>query len=208
LGPDHGGNGWSRSRRIGAAALTLAIVCAAPAVAQGSHAARTRRPPAVPSAIASTKQSPATGLRSFDSRDAGAAVEPSASVTAARTQLGSSLGKEAAITSDPATGALRSVGKLDGFLTSPSNRSAARVALSYVRANHEAFGIPASGVSSLHQVDGFSDRDGTRHVSFVQYAQGVPVFGAGLKAAVANDGRLLNVVQGPAPDAEIGRAHV
>ena len=199
--PEHGGNEWSCGRRVGAAALTLAILCAAPAVAQGSRAPRPRRPPAVPSAIASTRQSPATGLHSFDSRDAGASVQAPASVAAARAQLGASLGKEAAVTSDPATGALRSVGKLDGYLTGPTNQSAAHVALGYVRQNHQAFGIPASDVGSLRQVGGFSDHDGTRHVSFVQYSQGVPVFGAGLKAAVAGNGRLLNVVQGPVPNA-------
>ncbi len=198
----NGGPGWRR--RLYVAALVLVVSVAVPTIARGESSSHARGASARGARKSATPLSttPAQGLRSFDSRaKPAAAAEPTAKAAAAQARLTDSIGPQAVVSADPATGGVRSVGQLDGFLTGRSDRSAASVALGYVRDNHAAFGIPASAVDSLHKFDGFTDAAGAHHVSFVQYQQGVPVFGAGLKATVADDGRLLNVVNGPAPNA-------
>src|SRR2546430_3222140 len=85
----------------------------------------------------------------------------------------------------------------DGFLTRPSNRAADAIALTYVRAHPDVFGLDAAGVAKLVLRRDYVDIAGTHHLSFIQSVGGIPVFGNGLQANVARDGRLINVVGSP-----------
>ena len=192
----HNSNNRIRNSRLWFAFAAVAItgLCAT-AVASGG---------AQPAGSAGTISSSAAGARqaspsNLDARRAGPAGRPPAGVVAARARLGGSLGNQGVLETDRATGAVRSLGRLNGFLTDPSTRAASRIALDYVRAHHAAFGISASDVDSLRLRAEFANPDGIRHLSFRQEVGGVPVFGAGLKASVTGDGRLINVVDGPVP---------
>ena len=135
--------------------------------------------------------------RTLDVRDSGRAVGVSSRTVAARASLARSLGSLGSIQSDPVTGSLRFVGRLDGFLTGPSARSASSVALGYVRANRAAFGLRAADLRSFRLRRDYVDIDGTHHLSWVQRAGGLTVFGQGMHAAVTAGGRLVNVTGGP-----------
>src|SRR5215217_7665883 len=114
--------------------------------------------------------------------------------------LKESLGVEGVVSIDPLTGTARAVGRTDGFLTGPSNADASSVALDYVGRNAAALGLTREAVASLELVRDYVAIDGTHHVSYRQSIRGVPVFGNGLKANVAADGRLVNVVGSPLAD--------
>ena len=120
----------------------------------------------------------------MDARNAGSAVGVSARTAAARSSLARSMGTMGVIQSDRTTGTLRFVGRLDGYLTSKSTRSASSVALGYVRANRAAFGLRAPDLRSFRLQRDYVDISGTHHLSWVQRAGGLTVFGQGLHAAV------------------------
>jgi hypothetical protein len=118
------------------------------------------------------------------------AANPSAAVKA----LGASLGAQGITSIDGLTGTPRIVARLDGFLTSPSGRSAARIALDYVRAHTDVFKVD---VSTLELAREYVSVDGAHHIWWRQVVNGIPVFGNGLKANVTADGRLINVIGSP-----------
>jgi extracellular elastinolytic metalloproteinase len=123
-------------------------------------------------------------------RAAELAAHPSAAVAA----FERSLGTQGLVTLDGLTGTPRMVGRLDGYLTGPSSASAAQVALDYVGSHADVFRVD---VSSLQQTRESVSPNGTRHVWWRQVVGGIPVFGNGLKANVAADGRLINIVGSP-----------
>ena len=59
------------------------------------------------------------------------------------------------------------------------------------------FGLNADELARITLRRDYVDIAGTHHLSFVQYVGGVPVFGNGLQANVAKNGRLINVVGSP-----------
>jgi Zn-dependent metalloprotease len=133
-------------------------------------------------------------------RDAALAAKPNP----ATDQLKDALGSEAVVSIDPLTSTPRMVGLLDGFLTGPSGAAAKDVALDYVRGHAAAFGLDAATVAGLDLARDYVDVDGTHHLFFLQKANGIPVFGNGLKANVTSDGRLINVVGSPVAQPSLG----
>ncbi len=126
-------------------------------------------------------------------RSADIAAHPTAGVRALRKQLGI----QGIVDVDALTRTPRSVSRLDGFLTTPSRKSAASIALDYVRARADVFGLNAAQVSGLQLRQDYVDIGGTHHLSFIQRVGGVPVFGNGIKAHVTKDGRLIQVDGSP-----------
>ncbi|GAB2590329.1 hypothetical protein Aab01nite_40510 [Paractinoplanes abujensis] len=124
------------------------------------------------------------------------AVVPAPAGNAVKT-LRDSLGVQGIVDIDRATGTPRRVAKLDGFLTGPSTKKPAKIALDYVKAHPEVFGIDAADLATLVLRQDYVDVEGTHHLSWVQVADGVPVFGNGLKAHVTADGRLVQVDGSP-----------
>jgi hypothetical protein len=107
------------------------------------------------------------------------------------------LGIQGIVDIDPLTATPRRVAKLDGFLTGPSRKAPATIALNYVRANAASLGLNAAAVDSLRLRKDYVDVAGTHHLSFVQTVDGVQVFGNGLKAHVAKNGRLIQLDGSP-----------
>jgi len=124
------------------------------------------------------------------------AVVPAPSVSAVNT-LRDSLGVQGIVDIDRSTGTPRRVAKLDGFLTGPSKKKPTAIAFDYIKAHPEVFGIDAADLATLELRQDYVDIAGTHHLSWVQVADGVPVFGNGLKAHVAKDGRLVQVDGSP-----------
>jgi extracellular elastinolytic metalloproteinase len=123
-----------------------------------------------------------------------AALSSSRSATEA---LRRSLGSEGVVEIDGLTGTPRQVVRLDGFLTSRSAAPAPRVAMDYVRAHAAAFGLSSADFSTFHLRRDYVDIAGTHHLSWVQRAGGIPLFGNGLQANVTGNGRLLSVLGSP-----------
>jgi extracellular elastinolytic metalloproteinase len=126
-------------------------------------------------------------------RAAQLSAKPKGGVAALRKELGT----QGIVSIDPLTATARSVQKLDGFLSGPSRAAADTIALDYVRSHADVFGLDAAGVARLQLRRNYVDIAGTSHLSFVQQVGGIPMFGNGLQANVAGDGRLVNVVGSP-----------
>ena len=124
-----------------------------------------------------------------------AALEAAAPVR----KLAKALGPQSVIDVDPLTGTPRQVSRLDGMLTGPSRASAKSVALGYVRAHADVFGLSATDLAQLELARDYVDIAGIHHLAFVQKVDGVPLFGNGLEANVTKDGRLINVTGSPVP---------
>jgi hypothetical protein len=148
----------------------------------------------------------------FDSRTDGAARKVLAARSASMAanpragvrQLRQQLGQFGLIDLDPVTATPRRVSRVDGFLTGPSRQSASKVALDYVKARPDVFGLDAAGVAGLTLRKDYVDIEGTHHLSFVQTtANGVPFFGNGLKAHVAKNGALIQVDGSPVANANV-----
>src|SRR5262249_39778736 len=98
---------------------------------------------------------------------------------------------------DGLTGTPRQVAKLNGFLTGPSSAPARDVAMGYVRSHLDTFGLSTSDLRTFQLRRTYVDIAGIRHLSWIQTADGIPVFGNGLQANVAKNGRLINVLGSP-----------
>lgn len=108
-----------------------------------------------------------------------------------------SLGAQSIVDIDPVTATPREVSRLDGTLTGPSNAKAKDIALGYLKAHSDVFGLSAADLSRLSLARDYVDIEGIHHLSFVQTASGLTLFGNGVKANVAKDGRLINVTGSP-----------
>jgi extracellular elastinolytic metalloproteinase len=174
-------------------ALTAASFSAQPAQAKDPGPGLKKQPGLSEKAsFYDSRQDPASA-KALQNRAAQLAAKPKAGVAALRKQLGT----QGLVSIDPLTSTARSVGRLDGFLTTPSNRPAASIALDYVRSHLDVFGLDAAGLSRLALRRDYVDIAGSHHLSFVQSVGGVPVFGNGLQANVTKNGQLINVVGSP-----------
>jgi hypothetical protein len=126
-------------------------------------------------------------------RAAAKAAAPSTGMKSLRTQLG----PQGVIDVDPLTNTPRTIAKLDGFLTAPSKKAAKDVALGYVAAHQDVFGLSAADLSALTLRRDYVDIAGTHHLSFIQTVGGIPVFDNGLQANVAKNGQLINLNGAP-----------
>ena len=168
-------------------AMTIATVLAVAAPARSAGRAAT------PGRAQSSRTD-----RTFDVRDrSGAAVAPSARVAQARLVLARRLGTQGVVQSDPRTGTLRMVGRLDGFLTARSVRPARAVAMGFVRSNLSAFGLTHADIKTFRLRQDYVDIAGAHHLSWTQSKRGIQVFHNGLRANVTADGRLINVTGSP-----------
>lgn len=101
------------------------------------------------------------------------------------------------VTLDARTGAVRQIAALDGFLTGPSTATPESIARAYLHAHRTVFGNAASGLAGLRLRKDYVDIEGTHHLSFTQYADGVEVSGTGVKVHIARDGRIIAVDGSP-----------
>jgi hypothetical protein len=135
----------------------------------------------------------AGALKELRARAAALAANPKAGVQSLRKELGI----QGVIAIDPLTSTARAVARLDGFLTGPSGAPASTIALNYVAAHPDVFGLDSNAISRLSLRRDYVDIEGSHHLSYIQQVGGVPVFGNGLQANVARNGSLINVVGSP-----------
>jgi hypothetical protein len=91
------------------------------------------------------------------------------------------------------TGTVRWLGRLDGFLTGPSDQPPATVALGYVSDNAAALGLVPADLATFHLARDYRDITGTHHLFFTQRIGGSTVQGDGLTASVDRAGQLLTI---------------
>ena len=128
---------------------------------------------------------------------------PGPSVIAARAALATSIGPGAIVQTDPLLGTLRWIANLDGAIDGPSAATPRQVAFGFMQENRRAFGLTLDDLHLLHFRADYQDILGTHHLAWIQRLNGVKIFGAGLKAAVASDGSLLEIA---GPIYHVGRA--
>jgi len=174
-----------RVRKLLAAAFVTALAVAVPV--SGAEAGKGK--PETPSAKAGS-QDIRDKADFYDSRQdpgikkllAARAARQSAAPKAGVLKLRGQLGNQGVIDIDPLTGTARTVARLDGFLTKASRLPAPFIALNYVRANPDVFGLDGAAVDRLKLRKDYVDIAGTHHLSFIQEVGGIPVFGNGIKA--------------------------
>jgi extracellular elastinolytic metalloproteinase len=98
-----------------------------------------------------------------------------------------SLGVQGVVNTDPLTGTPREVAKLNGFLTTASSGSARSIVLNYVRAHLSVFGLSKADLGTFRLSNDYVDVLGTHHLSWEQYAHGIPVFGNDDNAVSQNE---------------------
>ncbi len=170
--------------------------------------------PAAHSAAASTSQTKGhtegsttrESLPNFDARTASSRTLLKAGVRVQSEQgkaidsFADKLGPSGVVSVDAATGTPDNVARTDGFLTGPSSASATSIALGYVTANADVFGLDSADLATFSKATVVTDTHGVRHVSWTQSFNGVEVFGNGLRAHVAKDGSLIAVQGAPVHD--------
>ncbi len=142
---------------------------------------------------------PAPAQPDFDARSGDRAAVPAATADA-REALAKDLGAQAVIAADPVTGGLRSVARTGGLLTGPSTADPATVAIDYVHANADAFGLDRADLATLKPVDRNVSPDGVTHLTFGQLDGGIGAYDSALTANVTADGRLINAGGAPVHD--------
>jgi extracellular elastinolytic metalloproteinase len=192
----------SRLLALGTACAAVLAFSAAPSVgaASGKHGTEKHH-----GLLSSTAGRDSFGL--YDSRlNGGRATQALlASRATARTadqskalnRLGKHLGRQAVISLDAITRTPRTVARLDGFLSNKSSKAPGAIALRYIANHRVGLGMDGSAVKALHLRTQYRDIAGTSQLSFQQLRHGVPVFGSGLRVAVAKNGRVITVIGPP-----------
>lgn len=157
----------------------------------------------LPSAAAAQSHDPGKPLFDSRTREPGRAEAPEdPGAIRARDRLSAQLGRQGVLDVDARTGTPRMVAKLDGFLTGLSGDDPPRIALDYVRAQRGVFSLSDADLDGLRLVRRYRDDAGTTHLEWAQTWRGLAAFDNGLQAAVAADGRLINVSGSPLPGLE------
>jgi hypothetical protein len=128
---------------------------------------------------------------------------PAAKLAAARHALLAALGRRALVALDARTGQARLLARRDGFLTGKSGLPPARIGLGFVRAHDRALGVDGGDLASLELVRAYRFGGGTTHLRWEQSYRGIPLFGPGVGANVAADGRLINITGAPRADLQV-----
>jgi extracellular elastinolytic metalloproteinase len=105
-----------------------------------------------------------------------------------------------------ATGTVRWMARLNGFLTPASTRSPARIALDFVTNNAAQLGLVAADLDTFHLHRTYTDITGIRHLYFQQRIGGRTVAHNGLTASVNKAGHLLSLGGAPVSTATLAAA--
>jgi hypothetical protein len=116
-----------------------------------------------------------------------------AAVKSARAKLKRSLGAEGVLSVDRVTGAVRWLGRTDGYLTGPQSGTPRDIALRWAREHLDVLGLKAADLAGLRLSSQYKAPNGVTRVIFQQTFRGVPAFDSTLRVNVAQDGRILNV---------------
>jgi len=114
-----------------------------------------------------------------------------AHVRSVRHALAERLGIEAHVSTDPVGGGIRVLDRTNGFLSGPRTGDAADVALAYVRAHADVFGITDAELAALRLTQRETSNDGVTHLTWVPVRGGVPAYDSALRVHVTRDGRVV-----------------
>jgi subtilisin-like proprotein convertase family protein len=114
-----------------------------------------------------------------------------ADVRDARDALARRLGSEAHVSTDPVGGGVRVLDRTNGFLSGPHAGDPADVALAYVRAHADVFGMSDADLAALRLVDRSTSNDGVTHLAWIPQSAGVPAYDSELRVHVARDGSVV-----------------
>ena len=196
----------SRTRRTAVSALAAVAVAGLTlsAVPEGSAAPATASESAAkPSPLTSESAGDRERKASYDSRmgTAKTQLREARSIVADRgasfDRFAKSLGSQAVLDYDTATGTPSNLSRLDGFLTGPSAAPARQVAMSYVNAHLTDLGLTKRDLGTFSLRKDYVDVAGIHHLSYTQSVAGIPVFGNGLKANVTKNGQLISLQGSP-----------
>ncbi|RSN45888.1 hypothetical protein DMC64_14130 [Amycolatopsis sp. WAC 04197] len=193
----------SRASLCAATAITVLALVTAPQAGAAPAPGAVHTTPDRSGKDVDVRDTARTSPRVLAARDRLAASRAN-SVAAARAELGN----QALLDFDELTGTPRVLARTDGFLTGPSGRSPRDIVLNYLRDKEGLVGLSAADTAKLNLRKDYVDVEGTHHLSFTQSVGAVPVFGNGLKAHVAKDGRLIQLDGAPVRDlpASLGAA--
>lgn len=149
-------------------------------------------------AAAAPAQAAQPGAADFTRATRAVAPVP-ANVAAARSVQRQKLGRLGVLQVAARSGGVRAYGRLDGLLTAPSARPGADVALDFVRARPQIFGLDAADLSRLDLVRSFS-AGGIEQVRWAQSYGGITAIDTSLTANLTASGRLINIVGEPRHD--------
>jgi VCBS repeat-containing protein len=110
-----------------------------------------------------------------------------------RASLERALGDEGVVSTDRISGGARLVARTDGYLTGARSGSPAAIAIDYVRAHPDVFGLDASDLDGLRLDSRYRSADGVTHLAYTQTYEGIGAYDNVLLANVDGGGRLLSV---------------
>jgi hypothetical protein len=93
---------------------------------------------------------------------------------------------------DRTTGAVRFLGRTDGYLTGPQQGTPRQVALRWARANLDVLGLVEADLKGLRLANEYHAPNGVTRLIFQQTYKGVPALDSTLRVNVAKDGRVVN----------------
>jgi hypothetical protein len=140
---------------------------------------------------AAIQAGPPSGARSQLDARAGERTPVPSAVRDARHALAERLGIESHVAVDPVGGGIRVLDRTNGFLSGPQAGDAATVALDWVRAHADVFGLGGAEIAALHLVDRTTSNDGVTHLTWVPESDGVPAYDGELRVHLARDGRVI-----------------
>jgi extracellular elastinolytic metalloproteinase len=149
-------------------------------------------------AAAGTAQAAQPGAGDYERANRSVAPVP-ASVAAARRVQRQKLGRFGVLQVAPRSGGVRAYGRLDGLLTEASTRPATDIALDFVHARPQIFGLDAADLSRLQLVRHYS-AGGIEQLRWAQSYAGITAIDTSLTANLTAAGQLVNVVGEPRHD--------
>ena len=135
----------------------------------------------------------------FDRRGTSARATVSSAQRGARRDLRADLGARALLPVDRATGRPRVLGRLDGALTGPSSATNAEVALGYLRAHSDVYGLTPAQVDALGVGVQRRTAGGLSSVQLTQSHGAATSIDSGVRAVLDDRGRLIELVGAPDP---------
>jgi hypothetical protein len=191
------------ARRAPLVGLVLLVLAGMPA------AARAAPPDPAPTAsdrfldvrLAERDQAAATGA---DTGIAARSPRTAARVADAREALTDDLGRQAVLDTDPLTGSVRQLIKLDGALTAPTGAAPATTARTFARDHATALGLDAQDVDALTVAEQERSTSGLTVVRLAQQVGRIPSFDGGLRVAIDRAGRVISVAGAPRSDLPAG----
>ncbi len=204
-----------RARRlagsVAAGAVVLTTALASTSLATAPSSAQSSEPAAKPSPHERSAGGSAEARGYYDARygtsgTARAIAARGASKAASRgatRAFAKSLPGKAILDFDGTTGTVRMLARLDGYLTGKSKDPAKKVALKFVRKNHDALNLTTGDLKTFRLKREYVDIEGVHHLYWIQRIGGKTVFGNGLTAAVTKDGRLLTLGGSPVSQATL-----